>query len=295
MPRALAVGHVTVDSIVAHGREYSSIGGPPVYMGIFMARMGFEVDVLTRFGRDFGDGRALWLTAKGLSFVGHPLSDRPSTRFRIEVSRRGRRLSLLSLCSPITGPLPSGRYDVVAIAPVAQEVEAGYVPALASLGGFVYLDPQGFLRRARGERVVLEGNPSLLANLKGVDAVKVDTEEGRALTGEVEPRAVAGALMGHGVREVIVTRGRNRMELHSATSRHALDMPTLDEADAVGAGDMLGAGYATSRVSLGLQESLVRGAASASALIDRPALEKIPGREEVAARAAVLSACLSSQ
>jgi sugar/nucleoside kinase (ribokinase family) len=288
--RALVAGHIVLDTITTEGYCEDSLGGPPTYMGFLLRRLGFDVTVSTCIGYDFGDERLRQLLSAGIHFLNPPLTESPTTRFEITFLWEQRALRLLSRCEDIPPPrsgLPD--YDIVLVNPVAGEVAVESLPRYRAISKFTYLDPQGFLRRFEGDRVTLVDSPELREGLRSVSAIKVDIEEGKVLTGTEDPIGIGTGLAKLGVKESLVTLGGEGTYLRAGSELFFLKPPVAKPFDGVGAGDLLGAGYAAARTGKDLPNSLAFAMACASARIELPALEKIPEAREVERLAADLA------
>jgi sugar/nucleoside kinase (ribokinase family) len=282
VPKIHIVGHVTIDKIIPIGTEpYESVGGPPTYMGILLSRLGATVTITTRVGRDFGNRRLGSLRKHDLAFTEPVWSDSPTTRFEIRLRKggSGRSLTLISKCSTIDYQPLSG-VDATILAPVIGELPPDSVKKAAS-NGFVYVDPQGFLRESQDGYVRMRSNPEFAALLPYVDAMKVDIKEGKVISGKEDPRDIARFLLSRGVKEVLITQeGRVARFYHNDHSLKA-EVPYARPADGVGAGDLFGAAYTYYRLS-GDPERALRGAvAAASSRISFRGLEKIPLKQEL--------------
>jgi sugar/nucleoside kinase (ribokinase family) len=280
--KALVAGHIVLDTITTEGYSAESLGGPPTYMGFLLRRLGFDVTVATSIGYDFGDERLRQILSAGIHFLNPPLTESPTTRFEITFLWDRRALRLLSRCEGIPPPrsgLPD--YDIVLVNPVAGEISVESLPKYRAISKFTYLDPQGFLRRFEGDQVTLVDSPALRERLRSVNAIKVDVQEGMVLTGSEDPVEISAGLAKLGVREVLVTLGGDGTYLRAGTGLYFLKPPVAKPFDAVGAGDLLGAGYSAARTEKDLPTSLAFAMACASARIDQPALGKIPEALEV--------------
>lgn len=240
--KAVIVGHITLDKIEVGREEIFSLGGPPIYMGLLLRRLGTEVSLVTKFGADIGDERLLWIVRSGLKFEGNPLSSQFTTKFRITIREGGRDLVLLDRCEDIVEEIPEA--DILLINPVAGEVE----PQKRGKATFTYIDPQGFLRRFRDGRAELSPNKELLASPP--DAIKVDLEELQALTGTRNPSEGIAELHRVGVKEVVLTMGALGTALSLGERAYFIPARRVEVFDGVGMGDLLGAGYSYGRVVL---------------------------------------------
>lgn len=271
--KAVILGHITLDKIEVGMEEIFSLGGPPLYMGLLLRRLGIEVSLVTKFGPDLRDERLLWIIRSGLRFEGNPLSNFPTTKFRITIRKGGRDLILLDRCEDIKDEIPKA--DLLLINPVAGEVE----PQKRGKATFTYIDPQGFLRKFRDGKVELRPNRELLATPP--DAIKVDLEELQALTGTRKPSEGIMELHRRGVKEVILNMGARGTALSLGGKTYFIPARRVEVFDGVGMGDLLGAGYSYGRMVGGPLYGLALGYAAATLYADRRALEKIPTKDEL--------------
>ena len=273
--RAVIAGHITLDTIVVEGERKVSLGGPPLYMGLLLQRLGVEVLLLTKFGLDLGDERIAWISRSGLKFHGNPLSSRPTTKFLIEVFREGRKLILLDRCEEIPSELPKA--DILLLNPVAGEVD----PMLRAEAKLIYLDPQGFLRKFEDGKVSIHHNERLLENISHFNAIKTDPEELRTITRAGKLVEAVEELHIRGVEEVVVTLGHKGTFLSLKERSYFIPARKVTVFDGVGMGDLLGAGYAYGRLLRGPIYGLALGHTAATLYADKPALGKIPPKDEL--------------
>ncbi|MGA1974813.1 MAG: PfkB family carbohydrate kinase [Conexivisphaerales archaeon] len=280
--KALVAGHLVLDTITTEGYSTESLGGPPTYMGFLLRRLGFDVTLATSIGYDFGDERLHKILESGIHFLNPPVTESPTTRFEITFLWDRRVLRLLSLCDGVPPPrtgIPG--YDIVLVNPVAGEIALQSLPRYRAISKFIYLDPQGFLRRFDKDGMTLVDSPELRERLRNVDATKVDIDEGKVLTGSEDPLEIGTALSRLGVKESLVTTGGEGTYLRAGGELFFLKPPSVRPFDGVGAGDLLGAGYAAARMDKDLPTSLAFAVACASSKIDQPALGKIPDARSV--------------
>jgi sugar/nucleoside kinase (ribokinase family) len=197
----------------------------------------------------------------------------------------------LSRCEGVPPPrigLPD--FDIVLVDPVAGEIEVESIPRYKAISKYIYIDPQGFLRKFDEGVTTLADNPWLRERLLGINAIKVDLEEGKALTGSEVPAEIASGIAKMGVKEVLVTAGAEGTYLKALGGLYFLRPPPIKAFDGVGAGDLLGAGYAAARTDRDPPSSLAYAVACATSRIDQPALGKIPEASDVAKLATELAA-----
>ncbi len=240
--RTLVAGFITIDNIKLPIRTVTSIGGPPCYSGLICARFGLEVSALTKVGTDFPADQTVWLSRNGITLRPSDTSQtRKTTRFKIEVTPRGRTITLLNKCEDLSpSQLPGTHFNASIISPVAGEVSPELLKAVADRSDFTFLDPQGFLRRFGPSGEVSFGplqDPSIL---KSVDAVKMDREEASAITGLSEPKEALAKLAQTGLRRAVVTQGADPCFVLDGTRVYSVPVPKVQVLDSTGAGDILG-------------------------------------------------------
>ena len=233
--RAEVWGHCTVDALRVSGQEYERPGGPPCYCARAAEQMGASVVLRTRFGPDFDGAHLGGMRCPGAQ------SASPTTRFRIEVDGGSRRLFFRGACEPV---LPaSSDPDCSIVSPVMGEL-GGEALACARSGGFVMLDPQGFLRRAGADGLVSLERRGL--DMSGVSAVKASPAELEAMTGAPGPDGMK-LLQKAGAGCVLRTDGL-RVSMLEGGRVYSIRLPNKDVRDTTGAGDILSATFACAMV-----------------------------------------------
>jgi len=279
--KARLIGHITYDEISVNDDKYVSLGGPPVYSGLLLSRLGINPYVETRIGQDFEDSKVLWLSRNGLQLNKNVYSEKKTTRFRIHVDRKHkkRKMSIISVCDDII--LNEYQSDICLVQPVMNEIDAKEIEKIRKSCGFLFVDPQGFLRASINGRIKYSQNVNLVQSLKHVDAIKVDEDEGRMITGSNDYMKIGTILIHMGVKEAIVTLGSSGTCLFTKDSVYRVKMPKVKFYDGIGAGDMLGASYTYSRQRMNYEEALAFSVSSAITGLSRKALDKIPSKKEI--------------
>lgn len=278
------VGHLTIDeiSVLRRNREqYESAGGPPAYSGSFLSKHGLDVSVVTKVGKDFGNERFAEVREAGLDLERQRITvcDKSTTRFRIVVRKPGERdIFLARRCEDI-GSFEVD-HDLVMLMPTCREVKETSIIE-ARKAGYVYSDPQGFLRVNAVGKVWMERNEAFFRQIHLLDSMKVDIPEGRLLTGRSYPEDIGRALLKKGLKEVIVTDSGRADHLFTSSHICRLDLPRVEYMDGVGAGDILGAAYCSARMKEGVEYSFVYGVAAAIRRLNKRALAKVPDIKEV--------------
>jgi sugar/nucleoside kinase (ribokinase family) len=285
--RAFVAGHIVLDTIATPSETYESLGGPPLYAGLYLVRMSIDPFIRTRYGPDLGDERLEWIERSGLVLEDLSSSASPCTRFRIQLHQwlTERQLFLLSRCDDLREGELQSDFDLGLIVPVIHELSPSLISEARRSCRYLYVDPQGFLRKVTNGRVVLSSNSSLVEELRHVDAMKVDQEEGEALTGADSVSTFSSVLHRRGVKELIVTEGTIATRLYTEDAEYRLPIKPVITADGVGMGDILGAAYSSARLKEEPSFSLCLAVAAATARAERKAIDKVPFRKEVEALA----------
>ena len=261
-----------MDRLTVGGAQYDVPGGPACYCGRAASRMGASVTLRTRFGPDFEAG-LLGLDCPNAK------SDSPTTRFRIDVDGASRRVFFERSCEPV---LPANSDpDCSIVNPVMGEL-AGKALEDSRKGGFVMMDPQGFLRRVgEGGLVELEARQLDLAR---VSAIKVGSDEMVAMTGSSGKDGMK-LLQKAGIEYVLYVDGPT-VSMLEGERIYSVRLPNLEIRDTTGAGDILGSTFACAMVR---ERDPVWALCFAGGAVQAALESGEPGPDKVAASGAVSS------
>ena len=224
--RITVVSHCAIDTVHLQGAVYEQPGGDACYSGLTARQFGADVFIQTRFGSDFPDS---YLSDPRIQLEGAG-SKTPTTRFEIRLNGIQRDLYLRNECEAISASrIPQ---DGIIITPIYHELDAG---CIADQDGYVLLNPQGMLRRAGADGLV-ETVPADIP-MDGVDALKVNPAEIRALTGE-EGDAGLGALHKKGIKTILRTNGKS-IDMYHEGMIYGLHLPNKEIFDTTGLGAIL--------------------------------------------------------
>ena len=281
--KLLVVGHITIDHIISPTLDLISLGGPPSYAGLMAKRLGADVDAATKVGLDFPEHYTLYLT-RYINILKPAISQKkPTTRFQIQQHSSGRRLKLISRCEDIEeDQIQAKSYDICILNPVAGEVSKGLANVVRSAAKYLFLDPQGFLRRfdSQGFVTLSDMDKTLL---RDVDVLKVDYEEMRSLTSSAEPKQALNELHKLGPKVVILTSHSGYVTLSMREKIYRIPIPAVNgRGETTGAGDILAGAFAASFPQNGdLLRAVCVGVSAATLAIRGVGISKIPTREEV--------------
>lgn len=229
MPRLLAVGHVTRDTL----RQGEALGGTATYAALAARKLGWEAAVLTAAGADFDPARELPGVA---AFVAR---SQRTTRFLNVYEEDGDRSQVLSArASPIDlSVLPDDwrTPDALLLGPVAGEIEGPLT--LSFEAGVVGAVAQGWLRAVDEEgRVSATAWADPVRALAGVHVLFLSEHD--------LPDAAEGArALLATVPVVALTRGWRGVVIHTRDGSQEVPGLPRPEVDPTGAGDVFAAAF----------------------------------------------------
>jgi sugar/nucleoside kinase (ribokinase family) len=270
--------HCTIDEISIDGNLYERPGGPACYCSLAARNLGFDVEVATKFGPDFGFFEHL---TKNKIKIENALSQKPTTKFRLEVDGTDRKLWLTNVCDEIEYRSISA--DGLLVSPVFNEVSNTTLEKIKKDTGMVFLDPQGFLRRTDANKSIFFERTQL--DLTGISVLKSDPTEIFNLTGLQE---VEGAkALQKKVKHLLYTNKRD-VSLFYNGKEYSINLPSMDIYDTSGVGDIFTATFCCTL----LKEkdvlwalSFAGGAAQAALESKQIGLDKVPAKGAIEANA----------
>jgi 2-dehydro-3-deoxygluconokinase len=275
----------------------ATFAGAEANVAVGLARLGHEVRWLSVVGEDaFGREIVRRLRGEGVDVSGVQVSKERGTGVMVKGWRAGgepevfyyRGASAFAAARPATFDPGLWRdAKVVFLTGITPALSGscrelfGHVVANARAHGVrVWLDPN-----YRGK---LWGREAFAAALAGVlpevDTILPGMEAGEMLTGKREPGEIACALMGMGVKNVVVKAGERGAFAYTERGNAAAGPVEIERVvDPIGAGDGFAAGYLSAEVEgLGLEECLRRGHAVAGMVcLTRGDWEGLPTRGEL--------------
>ncbi len=271
--------HCAIDTISIGQSRYRQAGGPACYCGHAARKLKFDVGLHTKFGSDFPHSECL--DDLGIQYD-EALSDAPTTKFRINVRGAERDLFLESKCEPLA--FCDSESDGVLISPVFDEVSAETFARVKDGSKSVFVDPQGFLRRADGKGMVYLEKTDV--DLSGVRAIKSSPDEMERLVGSSDLGGMR-MLQKRGVDYVLRTNG-TEVSLLDGDRLYSLRLPNKKVYDTTGIGDIFSATFACTM--LRERDSLwalcfAGGSAQAALETGDVGLQKVPERGATATNA----------
>jgi len=269
--------HCTIDEIKITEGLYERPGGPVCYCGLAARKLGFDVEIVTKFGSDFVFLDEL---QNNKIKVDNTPSQKPTTRFRLEIIDSDRTLWIQNICEEIEYKKIDA--DGILISPVFNEISKSTLGKIKNDSELVALDPQGFLRKSTDKKISLERTE---LDLSGITVLKSDPSEVFGLTGL---EGIEGALALHKkIKHVLYTNKRNVSLFHN-NKQYSIRLPNMDIYDTSGVGDIFTATFCCTL----LKErdvlwalSFAGGAAQAALESKEIGLDKIPPRGATEANA----------
>jgi sugar/nucleoside kinase (ribokinase family) len=264
--------HCTIDEIKIDKNVYERTGGPACYCSLAARNMGFDVELVTKFGPDFTFADVLH---KNKIKFDDALSEKQTTRFTLEINGTERSLWLQNLCSDI--PYKSLDADGILVSPVFNEISLQTYDKIKKEANLVFVDPQGFLRRSDSTNKIFFARTDL--DLKNVSMLKSDPNEMFCLTGETESEG-AKLLLKNGIEHILYTNKRE-VSMFYKNRRYSITLPNMDLYDTVGVGDIFTATFCCTLIKEKdalWALSFAGGAAQAALESGLVGLDKVPPR-----------------
>ena len=271
--------HCTIDDVELNAQSTELIGGAACYCGFTARNLKFDVELHTKFGEDFPSNI---LTEKNLSYS-NALSKIPTTRFKIKINYSDRKLSLTNECEPIEYHDSSA--DGFIISPVFHEISTEVFKKLKNNSEFIFLDPQGFLRRTDSEKNIFLQKTEI--DLSKISGIKASPDEIFNLTGLQGIEAMK-KLQKQGIQNVLVPDKRD-ISLLEKDKLYSIKLPNIDLYDTTGVGDIFSSAF----ICTMLKEKdffwalcFAGGAAQAALESKEMGLKKVPQKGAVETNAA---------
>ncbi|WP_231556310.1 carbohydrate kinase [Cryobacterium sp. MLB-32] len=239
-PEIIVIGEALTDIVETDGGTAEFAGGSPMNVAIGLARLGHEVQLVTRIGSDTrGDEITRHVEESGARIFPGSVIDEPQSTAKAVLDHAGAatyefdiRWSLDFVDTlPAVRVLHTGSIASF-LAPGAADVRR--LLAAAGTETIVTFDPNirpTLLESAAVTRPVVED----LATLAGI--VKLSDEDAEWLYGDTPLDQVLDRLLDLGPALVIITRGGDGAILATASDRVIEPGVTVEVADTIGAGD----------------------------------------------------------
>jgi len=283
MKNITVVSHIVIDTILSDYKKINSIGGPPSYAGLTAKKLGAEVTLFTKYGKDLSNDYLAWFTQNQIKIPNDSLSiTHPTTRFHIERTMESRNLQLAAKCEDIQNIGDNIKGNAAIVSPVAGEVSSTILSKLRNKFGMIYLDPQGFIRKFQPNGECFHDKIDKEV-LKYADILKMDPEEAYYTTGNRDPFKSLEETFESGIKVSIYTRGSQGILLRC--NRGLFKIPVSKSVkilDVTGVGDIFAGAF--TMAYLQDKDPVWAGsvaAASSSIHLDRLGVQKIPDIKDI--------------
>jgi len=220
--------HCAIDTISLEGNKYEQIGGASCYCGITARQFKFDVDLFTKFGPDFPKQ---YLSEHNINFPNSE-STKNTTKFAISVTGSDRTLQLENECEQID--YSKSDADAHLVSPIYHEISDDTFKKIKSDSNFLFVDPQGFLRRKDSQNNIFLEKTDL--DLSDVNAIKVNPEEAQQLVNGTADEMML-ALQKKGVEHVIMTN-KTEVSMLVKDKIYSITLPNRQIHDTTGVGDI---------------------------------------------------------
>ncbi len=275
----LAVGTLAYDSIeTALAKRADLLGGSVTYFSLAAALFG-KVSVVGVVGKDFRKQDLELLRSKGIDTAGVEVADgetfRWSGRYEADWNTRHTLATHLNVFERFDPKVPHAQRSsrFVFLANAAPEIQARALAQVAS-PAFVMADTMNLW--------IEIAKPALLDLLRKVDALILNDEEARMLTGERNLLRAAAKALDLGPKHVVLKKGEHGAFLIGKGAHFALPAYPVEEVvDPTGAGDSFAGGFMGHLASVGtvdaasLRRSMLHGTATASLCVEGFGVERL--------------------
>ena len=222
------IAHCAVDSITIDNTNYEQIGGSACYCGITARQFKFDVDLFTKFGSNFPKQ---YLSENKINFINSE-SQKDTTKFTISITGSDRTMTLENQCDPID--YSDVNADGHLVSPIYHEITDETMKNIKKDSNFLFIDPQGFLRRKDSQNNIFLENTEL--DFSDVNAIKVNPEEGQRIVNGTNDEMMM-ALQKKGVEYVILTN-KTEVSLLIKDKIYSITLPNKEIHDTTGIGDI---------------------------------------------------------
>ncbi len=266
--------HCAIDSITIEGSNYPQIGGAACYCGLTARQFKFDVELFTKFGKDFPKQ---YLADNKIKF--HKAeSEKLTTRFAINIEGSDRTLKLENECEEID--FDSTDADGCLVSPIYHEISNELFSKIKRDSNFTFVDPQGFLRRTDSDKSIILQKTEL--DLEKVNAIKINPEEAACIVNGTQDDMMK-ALQKKGVENVLYTN-KVDVSLLVKDRMYSIRLPNKNIHDTTGIGDIFCASFSCTMIKERdfLWALCFAGGAAQAALDSKNiGLQKIPSKGQI--------------
>lgn len=255
MTRGLVIGESLVDVVQRGGLESEHVGGSPLNVAVGLARLGRDVDLLTRVGDD-EHGRHIveYLDAAGVRLVpGSVAASRTSTA-RVRIDDHGAADYAFDLQWQLSGAPAVAPPLVVHTGSIAAVQEPGCLAVAALIDAYRVSATVTFDPNVRPVLIAdrAQARQRIEHLVERSDVVKVSEEDLRWFAPDRAPELIARTWLALGPSIVAVTMGEHGATALCAGGETRVNAAPAQVVDTVGAGDAFMVGMIDALWTMGL-------------------------------------------
>ncbi|MGD1834223.1 MAG: ribokinase [Nitrososphaeraceae archaeon] len=243
------ISNLSYDDILFNGTLIkTSLGGPPCYCGLTAREFGFDVELITKFGKDLNQMDLEFLKNKKLFSNDNNNNsiqlNKNTTKFILKIEEERRDLFLKENCEFINvNDIIDKNANGWIISPIYDEIPSQVLEHIINQkDGFKILDPQGFTRTSDQNGHILI-KKSMDINIKNIDAVKVDSEELSYLSGGITGLEGMKKIKNVYNLEYVLHSENNLIHFLHENRRYWISLSNIKSEDSTGLGDIMTASF----------------------------------------------------
>ena len=239
------VSNLSYDDIFLHGNLVkTSLGGPPCYCGLTAREFKFDVELITKFGKDVTPSDLEFLKKKNIEFDPNFKTNNDTTKFTLKIEEEGRDLFLKNHCDFITiDDVLDKKVNAWVISPIFNEIPSQVLDHIINqTEEFKILDPQGFTRMSDvNGHILIKKNIDI--NIKNINAVKVDSQELSYLSGGVVGIEGMKKIKSIYNLDYVIHSENNLVNFLDKERRYWISLSNIQSEDSTGLGDIMTAAF----------------------------------------------------
>ncbi len=278
----LAVGTVAFDDIeTPFGRAERVIGGAATYITLAASYLADELKIVSVIGDDFPKEELNYLESRGIDLEGLQIKEGEksffwSGRYHDNLNDRDTLDTQLNVLADFKPVLPASykNSDYLMLGNLTPAVQKDVITQMEKRPKFIALDTMNFWMDTAME--------SLLEVLKHIDALIINDEEARQLSGEHSLVKAADVIHDMGPKFVVIKKGEHGALLFEGGKVFfAPALPLAEVYDPTGAGDTFAGGFMgyiarTDDLTFeNMKRAVIYGSAMASFCVEKFSIERL--------------------
>jgi sugar/nucleoside kinase (ribokinase family) len=295
----VVVGHILNEKIIFPDRVIAPVLGSPVaYSSVCMAKLGVNVGIVTKIGKDFPQSLFTVFDEVGVIQDGIKVSEHSTNNELIYDEKGYKTLRYITRADNVffeDVPDPYWEAKIIYICPMDHEVDLNVVRKISARGKVMVVDLGGYGGGTTAIHPTDKSGSEIKALCPYFSIVKASIEDCMYIFGpEIDENWVVEKLLGWGVKVCAITLGERGSFVKTQDQELRVPpFPMEKVVDQTGAGDCYAAGFLAH--FLDTQDpvtSAIYATATTSYAIERSGgvvLERMPDREEVGRRVEIIN------